>query len=101
MKLTDVISQIQTDTKLRGQKKVRSAAVNAPASMAGRDRVELSSSSMDVRKIQEVLQETPEVRLDKVQELKEKIAGGEYHVDSRELADKMLTSLFSDLPMDK
>ncbi|MEA3547857.1 MAG: flagellar biosynthesis anti-sigma factor FlgM [Thermodesulfobacteriota bacterium] len=102
MKLTDVISQIQTDNKISSKKKSPGVNGTTPSSPAGRDRVELSSGSRDVRKIQEILQETPDIRLDKIQELKEKIEKGEYHVDSLQLADKMLMSLLSEeSPVDK
>ena len=79
MKLTDAISQIQTDNKISSKKKSQDVNDAIPSAAAGRDRVELSSGSLDVQKIQEILQETPDIRLDKIQELKEKIEleGGE------------------------
>ncbi len=102
MKLTDAISQIQTDNKISSKKKSQDVNDAIPSAAAGRDRVELSSGSLDVQKIQEILQETPDIRLDKIQELKEKIEKGEYHVDSLQLADKMLMSLLSEeAPVDK
>jgi negative regulator of flagellin synthesis FlgM len=102
MKLTDAISQIQTDNKISSKKKSQGVNDAIPSAAAGRDRVELSSGSLDVQKIQEILQETPDIRLDKIQELKEKIEKGEYHVDSLQLADKMLMSLLSEeAPVDK
>ena len=102
MKLTDVISQIQTDNKISSRKKDRGVDDAVPASATGKDRVDLSSGSRDVQKIQDILQETPDIRLEKIQELKKKIEKGEYHVDSLQLADKMLMSLLSEeVPFDK
>lgn len=46
--------------------------------------------------MQEILQETPEVRKEKVDELKRQIEEGTYQVDSHQVADKMMWSLLSD-----
>ena len=60
-------------------------------------RVNLSEVSKGAQKAAEIVRETPDVRLEKVQALKEKIEAGEYEVDSRKVADKMLRDLLSDL----
>jgi len=51
--------------------------------------------------MQEILKETPEVRQDRVRALKERIDRNEYSVDTRQVADRMLSSLLSDLEVDK
>lgn len=61
------------------------------------DKVEFSAASRDIQKIQEVLKNTPDVRAEKVQELKSKIESGQYRVDAREIANKMVSSLIQDL----
>ena len=98
MKLSNLFPQIKTDSRLQVNKSkaatsAKTEAVNPPA---GTDRVELSANSVDVQKIKEVLDATPSVRAEKVQALKEQIEKGEYQVDSREVANKMLFSLISD-----
>lgn len=55
------------------------------------------SISTDVQKVQEVLKTTPDVRAEKVEELKQKVNSGQYRVDSREIANKMISSLMSEL----
>lgn len=60
-------------------------------------RVNLSEESKEALKAAEIVRETPDVRLERVQALKEKIEAGEYQVDSRKVADKMLRDLLSDL----
>ena len=97
MKLTGVIPQIKTDNKLQKSGAVASeSAVRKPSVTVGGDRVELSSGSKDVLKMQEILQETPEVRKEKVDDLKRRIEEGAYQVDSHQVADKMMWSLLSD-----
>jgi negative regulator of flagellin synthesis FlgM len=96
MKLTDVISQVRTDTKV-GVKKAREAE-QAPAS-AGEtsgDKVEISNGTKDMQKMREILANTPAVRTEMVATLKRQIANGEYQVPSREVADRMLSSLLAD-----
>lgn len=96
MKLTGLIPQIKTDNKIQKSSSVAAeSAVRKSSAVAG-DRVELSSGSRDVLKMQEILQETPEVRKEKVDELKRQIEEGTYQVDSHQVADKMMWSLLSD-----
>ena len=95
MKLTDVVAQIQTENKIKVKKNVR-AEETAASAVAAKDSVSLSSGSRDVQKIQEILQETPDIRADRVAEIKARIESGEYRVDARELADKMLSDLLSE-----
>jgi len=43
-----------------------------------------------------IIQSTPDVRMDRVQALKEQIERGDYEVDPYRVADKMLISLLSE-----
>lgn len=97
MKLTNIFPQIKTDNKIPAKRAEGVAA--AKAEQAGApvtDRVVLSASSQDVQKAQEILQQTPAVRSERIQSLKEQIERGEYQVDARKIADKMLFSLLTD-----
>jgi negative regulator of flagellin synthesis FlgM len=95
MKLTDVVAQIQTENKIK-VKKSNQAEETAAGNVAANDSVSLSSGSRDVQKIKEILLETPDIRTEKVAELKARIESGEYQVDSRQLADKMLADLLDE-----
>lgn len=64
------------------------------------DRVVLSAASLEVQKAKDILEQTPDVRMDRVQALKEEIARGEYQVDPHRLADKMMGSLLSETLVD-
>lgn len=97
MKLSNIFPQINTEKvqvkKTRGTSPTDSTQ-NTPAT--GTDRVELSSNSVDVQKMQEILQQTPDVRADRVRSLKQQIEKGEYSVDPYKVADQMLKSLLQD-----
>lgn len=96
MKLTSVFPQIKTESKIQKSGGAAPAKPEASSVAVGSDRVELSSGSREVLKMQELLQEAPEVRADRVDELKRRIDDGSYEVDAHKVADKMLQSLLSD-----
>ncbi len=95
MKLSNIFPQIKTD-KVQVKKTHGVEETASSAKPAATDRVELSTSSADIQKMKEILQETPNVRMEKVQALKEQIERGEYQVDPHRVADKMLMSLMQE-----
>jgi negative regulator of flagellin synthesis FlgM len=54
------------------------------------ERVDLSAEAKDFQRIKQILDETPDVREEKVRELKDRIESGNYAVDSGKVAAKML-----------
>lgn len=94
MKISDFVPQIKTDNRVQKAKDKLTTAVTA--GNAGTDRVQLSASSIDVQKMKMIIQDTPAVRMDRVQALKEQIERGEYQVDPYRVADKMLMNLLSE-----
>jgi negative regulator of flagellin synthesis FlgM len=61
------------------------------------DKVELSTQAREIKKINDVLEMTPDVRADRVAELKKLIQEDRYHVDSETLAEKMVDQSIIDL----
>lgn len=94
MKISDFVPQIKTDNKV--QKAKAKPSTDAVGASSGSDRVQLSASSVDVQKMKMIIQDTPAVRMDRVQALKEQIERGEYQVDPYRVADKMLMNLLSE-----
>ena len=94
MKISDFIPQIKTDNRV--QKAKDKPISEASAVTTGTDRVELSASSIDVQKMKMIIQDTPSVRMDRVQALKQQIERGEYQVDPYRVADKMLINLLAE-----
>lgn len=66
----------------------------APASK--KDEVILSTQAQEFGQIYQAIKALPEVREDKVRELSDKIAQGNYSVDAKEVAEKMLGRLMAD-----
>ncbi|NOX26550.1 MAG: flagellar biosynthesis anti-sigma factor FlgM [Deltaproteobacteria bacterium] len=96
MKISDFIPQIKTSNKIQKTKASSGPGLSATQAASGTDRVEISASSLDVQKMKGIIQSTPDVRMDRVQALKEQIERGDYEVDPYRVADKMLISLLSE-----
>jgi len=96
MKISDFIPQIKTDSKIQKTKSSSKADLSPAPSAAGVDQVKISASSLDVQKMKGIIQNTPDVRMDRVQALKEQIERGDYEVDHYRVADKMLMNLLSE-----
>ena len=86
------INKIQNIFKAYGeQSKVNKADKTGKTSPAmKKDEVILSSQTQAAAQIYQGIYNIPEVREDKVKELSERIAAGTYHVDARDIAEKML-----------
>ena len=52
--------------------------------------VKLSHTAKEIQKIREIVEATPEIRTDKVGQLKREIETGTYSVDADKVAEKML-----------
>lgn len=61
------------------------------------DAVVLSGKGKEASVITKALKDLPEVREDKVSELKAKIASGSYDVSGKKIAEKMVSSALNDL----
>jgi negative regulator of flagellin synthesis FlgM len=59
--------------------------------------VNLSQASKEAQKIKEILASEPDVREDKVADLKERIESGRYTIDHAKVADKLVNELIDEL----
>ena len=56
----------------------------------GAEQIALSSKAKDIQKAHEAVKNSSDIRVDKVERVKAEIAEGRFHVDSAELAEKIL-----------
>lgn len=70
----------------------RLARVDQPAG----DQVTISRQARLVQELRQRIEAEPDVRADKVAELRAAIQQGKYRVDSRDIADKMLGRILAD-----
>lgn len=59
------------------------------------DKIEISNFGQSLALAKQAVNDAPSVREDRVAELKEQIASGNYHVSSEEIADKLLGRYFN------
>jgi len=83
-------NQAEKEKQLQGPREVK----NEPSSL---DKVELSAKSKEIKKINDVVEMTPDVRAEKVSELKTMIQEGRYKVDNEALAGKRIKESILDL----
>lgn len=61
-----------------------------------RDDINLSFSQDDLKKVRELVERLPDIRLDKVESIAREVEAGTYKVDPRQVADKMMGRLLAD-----
>jgi negative regulator of flagellin synthesis FlgM len=84
--------------QVQDKDKVDAAAEQKEQQQAKADTVALSSAAKDIQEAQKQLEAIPDVREDKVAQLKEQIENGTYEIDADKIADKMLKdALLNDL----
>ncbi|MGD8989909.1 MAG: flagellar biosynthesis anti-sigma factor FlgM [Desulfobacterales bacterium] len=84
--------------QVQDKDKIDAAAEQKEQQQAKADTVALSNAAKNIQQAQKELEALPDVREDKVAELKEQIENGTYEIDAEKIADKMLKdSLLNDL----
>lgn len=89
---------IQSIAKIYGEqnKITKNNSVAKAGSLQQPDEVILSSQAQEVGQVYKAMKNVPEVRADKVKEFSDKIAAGAYHVDAKEIAERMLDGIQAD-----
>ncbi|MBT8763794.1 flagellar biosynthesis anti-sigma factor FlgM [Desulfohalobiaceae bacterium Ax17] len=89
MEIKNILTGIQTykQTKIEKEEKPLSKKQH---SISTEDKVSLSSTAKLYKTGLDTAKQSPEVRLEKIQELKEKIEAGDYHPDEQKIAQKIL-----------
>lgn len=80
----ELIKGSQKDDKSKSKKTGEEALKSSTA-----DKVELSSRASELNEVQRILEETPEIRQNKVEQMKKAIAEG-YNPSGLEIADAMI-----------
>ena len=71
-------------------KKARPADTSATSLLGGSAKTEISGKARELAKAKDVASAAPDVREDKIAELKRRIAAGAYQVDADAVADRMV-----------
>jgi negative regulator of flagellin synthesis FlgM len=91
----DIKAYTSQASKLRGKEKVSG---NKSALNSSEDRVLLSPMAKEIQMATNQLQEIPDVRIEKVTEIKNQIAQGSYQISAEKIAHRLMgESLLNDL----
>jgi len=83
------ITQKQAENTAAVDKNQKSERENME-SLAGRDKASLSDDARILAKSRTALEETPDIRADRVEQLHQQIQAGEYQIPVQSLADRLL-----------
>jgi negative regulator of flagellin synthesis FlgM len=61
------------------------------------DKVSLSDTSRDMQTAKQAIASSQDIRLEKVNELKQAVASGRYEIDAGKVAEKMIGSIISEV----
>lgn len=92
---TTPIQSAQTGEATGAKKSAKTSAAQAAyaqssASTEGAAKTEISAKAREMAKAKSVAQQTPDVREEKVAEIKRRLAEGRYKVDPQAVADRMV-----------
>lgn len=63
----------------------------------GRDKYEVSKSAKDYQTAKDAVKSAPDIREDKVRDIKEALTSGTYNISAQEMADKMVSKYFDSI----
>lgn len=90
-------SQIQNILKIYAENKPVKATKSQATSPSGKmDEVILSTQAQEIGQIHQALKAMPEVREDRVQELSDRVAQGNYSIEAKDVAEKMIGRIMAD-----
>jgi len=90
---TELISQYKINEEKADSRNEKQAA----NSVVPEDKVSLSSMARDIQRAEKIIEKLPDVREEKVRELKDQIEAGKYDVNGEKIAGKMLNESILDI----
>ena len=83
---------------INDKQKAENTSEKAEKNVAKTDTVNISDAAKEIQEVRRELDNVPDVRAEKVEQLKNQIENGTYEIKSEEIAEKMLKdSLLNDL----
>ena len=66
------------------------------SSSSGSEQVAISSKAKEIQQVTNAVNATPDIRIAKVEKIKDQLANGNYHISSDKLAEKVLQSIITE-----
>lgn len=86
----------KTDNIMKVYNNMSSNKVNANKNKLEKDNINLSERAKDYQFAMEKIKEVPDIRIDKVKDLKEKVQSGNYNVEGKKIVEKMFENIHFD-----
>ena len=95
----NMMSGMDTLEQTSRKKNVEKVSANDKqnSSVVESDEVSISEKGKDVTEMTRTLKEMPDVRADKVADLKERIANGTYNISGKDIASKIINTALEDV----
>ena len=87
---------IQDRVKVTSKESAKTGISGGTAGTQASENIALSTKAKDIQKSHEAVRNSSDIRVDKVDKIKAAIADGSFHVDSHELAEKILKDVISE-----
>ena len=84
---SDTVDKINSELIQRDLKRIKHSEEEAPTNMASDDRVELSSKALDLKS---KAMSVPDIRPEKVEQIKMQVDNGTYQISSQKIAERMI-----------
>lgn len=82
------VSQLYNSNNVKNTAKTKSGSFS--------DKLEISQVGKDYQVARQIVAQTPDIREDKVREIKQQIDDGTYQVDSQDVAEKLVAKYLGD-----
>jgi negative regulator of flagellin synthesis FlgM len=79
-----------------GDKTASTKSQSGTPSPGGAEHIAISSKAKDIQKATEAVNAAPDIRIEKVNQIKEQIANGTYKVSSEQLAEKIIENIITE-----
>ena len=79
-----------------GDKAATTKSHESTSSTSGSEQIAISSKAKDIQKATKAVNTAPDIRIEKVERIKNQIADGSYKVSSEELAEKVLENIITE-----
>jgi negative regulator of flagellin synthesis FlgM len=83
------VSQLYSTSSVKNTAKTKSSSF--------KDLLEISQTGKDYQTARQIVARTPDVREDRVNDIKQQMAAGTYDVSAQEVADKLVDSYFDEM----
>ena len=79
-----------------GEKTATNKSTGGTSSTGGAEQIAISSKAKDIQKATEAVNAAPDIRIEKVDRIKDQIANGSYSVSSEQLSEKILENIITE-----